>query len=358
MKKTSKLLAMSLLTALFTVGCSNDDDDSQKKTEEVGATLTASMGADLSNQVYIDLSEEKMTTVAVNSWELSFENSGNGIKTNSAKKVAVAEPSETDFSLVSTDDGLTYSYDTEDGNLTTTALSGWTANQPYIIDLGIDNNGNALGKKKFMITGTDASEISFKYADLDGSNEESKTIDLTEGNFTYFSLINNEIKTIEPTDWDFVLTGLSVRTGAPCFTLGPAAMPGINCDVYRLATSAITNAYTGVEVALDNPFENLEQNDDPESELNTKGIESSNYDTINISDFNLNGGASDADAIGSSWLQILQPHSSGTFKVYDFKTYIIKDAEGNHFKVRFLAYKGGDNAENGHPTFEYKLLSE
>ncbi len=339
------------------VGCDDDDPDPNAGLE-LGTTLTASMGSDLSSQVYVDLSTATLTTVAVNTWELAFENEGNSIRLNTAKRVAAATPAATNFADVTTDDGLVYAYDTEDGNLSTTALAGWQLNTPYIIDLGVDENGNALGKKKVMITASSSSSVTIQFADLDGSNETTTTADRSTGDFTFFSLIDDQTVTVEPESWDFVLTGVSVRTGAPCFVLGPGAMPGINCDVYRLAASAMINNYSSVEVAKDDPHASLEQNDDPNSEKNQQGIESSNFETLSRADFTSIGGSDDGDAIGRSWLQILQPHSAGVYKVYDFITYIVQDEDENYYKVRFLAYKGGDNAENGNPTFEYELITE
>lgn len=345
------------LAVILLVSC-KEETPQPGNNIELGATLTAELGADLSKQVYVNLSEGTLTSVRVNTWELAFENDGNAIRTNTAKKVAVATPAETNFDDVTSDAGLVYAYDSEDGDLNTTAFAGWEVNKPYIVDLGVDENGNALGKKKIIITAASSSEVSLQFANLDGSEGDKRDISLDAGAFTFFSLMDKQTVTVEPENWDFVLTGVSVRTGAPCFALGPAAMPGINCDVYRLAASAMTNHYAGVEVAKDDPFHGLDQNDDPASEKNQKSIDDGNFETLDVADFNLIGGSDAGNAIGRSWLQILQPHSSGVYMVYDFITYIVKDQDGNYYKVRFLAYKGGNNAENGNPTFEYELITE
>ena len=351
-------LFLYLLSTLLFFGCDNDDDVEPTDEIETGATLTAAMGSDLVDQVYIDLSEGVMTSVAVNTWELAFENNGSAIKTNSAKKVAIAIPATTDFDEVTSDDDLVYSYDSSDGDLSATALDGWETNQPYVIDLGVDENGNALGIKKFIITATTSTTVSIQYAELDGSDAQSVDVELDGGDFTFYSLINSQTVEVEPANWDLVLTAVSVRTGAPCAAMGSSAVPGVNCDIYRLSASAITNTYQGVQVGVDNPFSELEEDDDPEAEINQQSIDSSNFDELGISDYNTIGASSSADAIGRTWLQILEPHSSGVYKVYDFITYIVKDVDGNYYKLRFLAYKGGDNAENGYPTFEYELLTE
>ncbi|EPR65371.1 hypothetical protein ADICYQ_5580 [Cyclobacterium qasimii M12-11B] len=346
------------MTSLLFTNCVEDEPESDIKTIELGATLTASMGSDLSTQVYVNLSEALITDVPVNTWELAFENNGEAIRTNSAKKVAVTVPSEGSFDEVTSDQGLVYVYDAEDGDLSKTALAGWELNVPYILDLGIDQNGNTLGKKKLMITAHSSTGISIQYANLDGSGLITDTVVFDGGDFTFYSLISEQTVTVEPANWDFVLTGVSLRTGAPCAALGPGAVPGINCDVYRLSTTAMINHYNGVELAVDDPFADLEQNDDPTSEKNLKTIEDSNYELLTLNDYYSLGSSDAGDAIGRSWLNILTPHSSAIYKVYDFITYLVKDQDGNYYKVRFLAYKGGDNAENGNPTFEYARLEE
>lgn len=356
MKKRISLILCAIATLIY-VGC-EDENNGPKTSIETGATLTAPMGSDLTYHVYVDLSEGTMTSVDIFTWDLAFENDGEAIRSNTAKKVAIAVPESSDFDEVTTDEGLTYSYDSSDGDLEETALSGWEIDQPYIIDLGLDANGNVLGFKKFMITAKTASTVTIQFADLDGANQASQEITLADGNFTFFSLMNEETVSVEPESWDLVLTAVTLRTGTPCSVLGESASPGVNCDIYRVGASAITNTYEGVEVAVDNPFSDLEDDDDPEAEINQQTIESSNYEAITLSSFSSLGSSSSADAIGRGWFQILEPHRNGIYAVYSFITYIVQDVDGNYYKLRFLAYKGGDNAENGYPTFEYELLAD
>lgn len=356
--KSLQLLVLACFAIFLLTNCTEDDPTPQVDEIELGATLTASMGSDLSTQVYVNLSEGILTSVPVNTWEIAFENNGNAIKTNTAKKVAVTYVEGQSFDEISSDAGLVYTYDAEDGDLSNTALAGWEVNVPFILDMGIDQNGNTLGKKKVIITSHTATGATLQFANLDGSEFGNSDLTFGEGDFTFYSLISQETVEVEPENWDFVLTGVSVRTGAPCIALGGGAMPGINCDVYRLSAAALTNHYDGVEVAVDDPFASLELNDDPESEKNLKTIEDSNFNSLGMSDFYSIGSSTSGDAIGRSWLHILTPHSSGVYKIYDFITYLVKDQDGHFYKVRFLAYKGGENAENGNPTFEYELIEE
>ncbi|GAA0879180.1 hypothetical protein GCM10009119_21480 [Algoriphagus jejuensis] len=354
----NRFTALSGAFALFFLTCCTNDDPEPMDPIVTGKTLTAAMGANMANQVYVDLSSGTLTSVAVNSWELAFEKSGNGLKTNSAKKVGVAFPATGDFDSVTSKEGLVFAYDSEDGELSETALAKWALNTPYVLDLGIDANGNVLGFRKFMITAKTGTSVSLRVAELDGSNATNLELSMGTENFTYVSLIDKKSVSVEPANWDLVLTAVSLRTGAPCGALGGGAKPGVNCDVYRLSTTALINSYAGVRAATDDPFASLSASDDPASERNQKNIEASNFGLLKIADYTALGPSAFGDAIGRGWLQILAPHSSGIYKVYDFMTYLVKDEEGHYYKLRFLAFKGGDNAENGYPTFEYELMNE
>jgi len=203
-----------------------------------------------------------------------------------------------------------------------------------------------LGYKKLVVLQYESgSFFNIKYADIDGTNEQIKTIStVSDSNFTYFSLTTNSKVVVAPTSkkWDIVFTPISVRTGPP------------HAPVYRLAASAQTNSYKNVGVVRDDPWSDLERNDDPTSERNKKEVSSSNFDRITKNDYT--NPSTEANAIGRSWLQVLKPHRAGNFRVYDFMTFLVKDTEGKYFKLRFTGYKDPNTGKNGTPEFEYKEL--
>lgn len=76
-----------------------------------------------------------------------------------------------------------------------------------------------------MITSHSSTGASLQYANLDGTDFISTDLTFGAGDFTFYSLISQQSVSVEPDNWDFVLTGVSVRTGAPCVALGAELCP-------------------------------------------------------------------------------------------------------------------------------------
>jgi len=355
-KGVKKGVLSALAISLLITSCKEEPENNFTEIPPKKGTISADMGSPLSKSIYVDLSTGETTEANVSSWDFAFESEGKIVLINTGKKASILNTGSTDFASVTSTSESDYSnkftFEQTNGDLTATALGDWTdgndnsKNEVYILNIGTDNQGNALGFKKLVINKySSGTSFEIKYADMDGSNEQTKTVTISSSeNFTYFSLSTGSTVTVEPekSKWDVVFTPISVPTGPPF------------APVYRLAGSAQTNSYEKVGVSIDDPWYSLPQDDDPESERNKKDKSASNYD-----DFTKDNYASpseDADAIGRNWMQILKPHSSGNYKVYEFMTYILKDASGNYFKLRFTAYKNPNTGENGTAQFEYQEL--
>lgn len=72
------------------------------------------------------------------------------------------------------------------------------------------NYGANLSSKKLQIINYTSTEVTFRFANIDGSSEQTKTVSLNPNtNFTYVSLIDGSTQDIEPEDkmsWDFEVT--------------------------------------------------------------------------------------------------------------------------------------------------------
>ncbi|NLR93344.1 HmuY family protein [Flammeovirga agarivorans] len=345
-----------LVSSMFSCNQENDNTTTPEDDDVERDIVTAELTNQLSNQVFVDLNAGTTTTVEVNAWELAFDQDG-VIKSNTGKKVALAFPVESDFEAINEESatGLQYLYDDETGDLSSTAWNGndFELNTPYILDLGINGLGKALGFKKFIISENSSSQAVLKYADLNGDNEQTVTVEKTAG-FVYFSMIDNTINDIEPANWDLVVTPVTVRTGAPCFTMGDAAIPGVNCDIMRLSASVIINQNGNVTGAISSNYPDLEPNDDPAEQINLLTIEDSNFEEVDANNVADHEFTTQGDVIGKEWFHIQKPHSSGVYKVYSHITFLVNDEEGNHYKLRFLTYS--KDGQNGYPTFEYQLI--
>ncbi|SFF37140.1 HmuY protein [Pedobacter antarcticus] len=64
--------------------------------------------------------------------------------------------------------------------------------------------------------------------------------------------------------------------------------------------------------------------------------------------------SAERDAIGTKWRN-LDP-AAGTSSVYRDRFFLVKDGEGNVYKLRFLSFIPNDGGRRGRPRIEYRLL--
>jgi len=325
--------------------CSKDEPFTEIKLAE--GTKTAEMGSDYANQVYFDLSEGTAVVRPANSWDLAFQSSGGtAVRSNFAKKTGVYAVT-TDFTSTTQVPATGLRYDDISLDLTKTAVGDWQG-KTYVINLGLNPPTSAvsLGFKKFRVEGFSNGKYTLRYANLDGT--EDKTVEIpvnTKTNFTYFSLINSTVVDVEPEKgkWDIVATGITQPGGGP---------PGS----YVVSVGFLTNRFENVQVAVHNPAADLAASDLPTAPINNVASSESKYDVLTKADFQTLSPTTDAAVIGKSWWQILQPHAQANYKVYDWKTYMIQDAEGRVYKMKFLTFKGGPDITSGYPSFQYNEL--
>ncbi|MFT3901955.1 MAG: HmuY family protein [Niabella sp.] len=347
--------AVAVLILAAIASCKKDKPFTELKPIE--GTLVAEVGEELRNQIYLDLSEGKAVTIPVNAWDIAFEsNGGFAVKVNSAKKSGVWNTGQTDFSTVtapSTTPGA-FKFDDVANETSGTAIGAWGSNgvsdkKVYVINLGLNppSSTTNIGYKKFIIEGFTNNTYTLRYANMDGSGEKTVQIPVNKNkNYTYYSMQTDAVVEIEPDKgkWDLLISGYTRPGGGP---------PPYS---FVISVGALVNTYGGVRVAVDNPGKDLEDSDDPEAPVNTFPSSNSRYDQITVADYASLQPSSSPVSIGSDWYTILQPHRNGNYKIYDWKTYIVKDVDGRYFKMKFLAYKGGPNITKGYPTFEYKEI--
>lgn len=358
MKKTFLLLSFALLT----LGSCSSDDDTAPEVPSVGATIPASVGgANQPNQLYLDLSTGESKSINRQSWDFGFS-SGSDFRVviNGSLKMAVKKLSTSDITLaqeidanVTVGGGTTASsngfVDNPTGVLAGAGAGIGTAiaeisatdadNKVYLVNLGyavstakpaagsVSVDGDARGWKKVRIL-RNGNGYKIQYADLASTTFTEKTVAKeADFNFAFFSLTTGNTVSVEPqkTKWDLN------------FTTFTNYLSGETEVTYGYSDFIVTNMKGGTQayqvLTADKTYEAFVKAD--------------------VLEANFTVSATDQRIIGANWRS-----GGGPFTLPSIRTdrfYIIKDAAGNYYKVKFLAMTN-DAGERGHATLEYAIL--
>ena len=305
-------------------------------------TVAIELTNDYRYQVYFDMgSGEVVSTNMKKDWDLGFESSENGwhIILNTSSFMIAAETGLNDLTTPLDTAGLTWKFDVSTGNLDSTAIGKWVdflsqdsaksySNEVYVIDRGYDELGNLRGIRKVIFEEVGDSTYRFRYANLDGSGENSFTVtkDPTV-NYVCFSFDEGGKQlSLEPPkhDWDLVFTQYTTLL----YTDMGEPYP-------YLVTGVLTNPST-VQVAQDT--------------LN-------DFSAINLDITDNLVYSRSQDEIGYDWKDVVGDVSSGnvSYVIIDGLNYIVRDREGFCYKLRFISFYN-NSGEKGYPTFEYQRL--
>ncbi|NIJ45682.1 hypothetical protein FHR24_002150 [Wenyingzhuangia heitensis] len=372
-------------------------DYGANKTINVSFTPVASTGAVIDlltggstqpNQSYIDLSTGKQTPVKRDTWEIAVYNgTENRVFLNSSLLVAAAElKGKTDLLSVTETSNLTetltlnswgaptevatvsellvnlpvgYSQfsnveqgivftDSKEGNIDETAFSeiSTTAseNNVYIVSLGneiptdaaaagaLNTTGEHRGYVKVRVL-TDGNSYTIRYADLNETTTYKELVVQKNSSKvkTAISLTNDGVVEVEPesSKWDLNFSGVfSYSSGGYGLTYSDYGLHNTlgNVGLYQVLTYKVEDdVRTDLEVSSYIDFQ-LSNVDDA----------SFIYDNQTV--------------IASDW------RNSGDGIAKDDRYYIIKDNEGNLYKLRFTALLSS-SGERGYSQFEYKKLN-
>jgi hypothetical protein len=328
------------------------------ETASLGNTLNPNVGGpNQSNSVFIDLSTETESEISRDSWDLGFYSGENfRVMLNSTIAMAAAELDFTDIDevsesdvidllplvQVSTFDGTNIPFfDSADGSIEGTVIaeisSNPNENKVYLVNLGfaLSNEvpepgssniaGDPRGWKKIRVL-QDGENYVLQYANLNDTTHSEITISKTEGfNFTFYSFNTNNEVMVEPEkdNWDLNFTTISDE-----FFMNDGTSAGFIffSDMVTLNTKNNITGYIVEETTI-------------------------SYNNFSISDVNNASFDSNQMIIGRSWRGGIP---GGPF-VYDDRYYILKDIEGNIYKIKFNSLLN-DLGERGYPEFQYSLL--
>ncbi|MCT4628628.1 HmuY family protein [Winogradskyella sp.] len=364
--KHNFLTLLALIGLLFITSCSSDDDGPQEPQVITidGATVAPDLGgANMGNQVFIDLSTNTTTTINRTSWDLGFSSAQDRVVINGSILMMAAELSATDINAVSSSNTEVQSIqpqaevgnfnpanmayvDAPNGSLSGTAIATISAtdasNKVYLLNLGYEvgteepdtgssnYKGEARGWKKIRIL-KNGNDYTLQYADLDDTTFESVTISKNNDyNFTFFSFNTESIVNVEPQkdQWDL------------CYTIftNEAVFGGTSYGAYAYADYILNNIKT-----------------DAKAYMIDEATESITYEEFTIADVIEADFTTDQRSIGSSWRNGGGPGTSPSLK--DDIFYVVNDANGNYYKLQFLALTNAEGVR-GYPQFQYELLEE
>lgn len=303
-------------------------------------TVTVSTSPSNATQTWYSFQNGVVESRPLAEWDLAFEITGitGSILANTAKGIAVykAPYALTQWASIDTA-GLAASWPMQhnsETNWSSGAFNQGLTSNPFDLGWGIYNmiTHNIAGDsafvvklangafKKFRVDGYSSAtdNFTFTWADLDGSNQQSNTLNRTTfagRNFGYVSLENNTVFDREPATntWDLLFTRYMAFVPFPVPSMYPVAGVLQNRDIEVQRVNGVTPAFSDWSAGTFSPA--------------------------------ING-------IGFDWKNFNQQ----TFQ-WEYATdrvHFAKDRDGNIWKLVFTAYGG---SATGEMTFTQELIS-
>jgi hypothetical protein len=304
-------------------------------------------GVNFPNKVFVDLSANRMTAVVRTNWDLGFYGGADDWRVilNSSTTMMAKQLNKNDLNTVTAADTIGFSsevafnqtnpsplslpyIDYPDGNLARTAIATIAANaadnKVYIINRGngVGNPAPARGWKKIRVIRNASGGYTLQHADIAATSFTSVEIVKDDAyHFKYASFESGAI-TIEPqkNKWDFAWTYF-----ANVFNFG-SEVP------YMFQDFILINR--GVSVA--------------KVMVATKA-----YADFSIADISSQTWLTAQNAIGADWRSGGGPTSGPAVRTDRY--YIIKDADGNYYKLMFTALTD-NNGTRGYPAYKADKL--
>lgn len=309
------------------------------------------------NRVFIDLSANRQTAVNRTSWDLGFSNgddfrvilnSANGMMAYALDKTDLTTVTKADTAVLRNRLSLEAVFaaitsettpewvasainwiDDPAGDITKTAIASISAtaaeNKVYIVNLGSGpgSPAPALAWKKIRVI-RNGNGYTLQHADINATTfSEIQITKNADYNFQYVSFANGAVS-VEPAraKWDIAWTGFTNSTN---FGSGPVP-------------------YYFQDIVIQN-----------RSNVQTLQVLTStkSYELFGEADLTgLDFGTQSQIKIGSNWRSGGGPTTSPAVRTDRF--YLVKDADGNVYKVRFTALT--TEGQRGRPAIEYALI--
>lgn len=338
------LLILFIATLMVLTSCFKEDEQVEPYDRGDVMIRTIEMTQYYTYQTYFDLEEgDEVAVNNKNEWDLGFECSENGghILLNTSAFMLAANTGYENFEQVADTSGLPWKFDKSDGNLDSTAIGNWFTIEEndtvytrnvYLINRGFTDLGTLRGLKKIQFENLKNDQYFFRYANLDGTDEHSFTIQKDPTvNFICFSFDDGGQELLFEPDYD---------SWDLFFTQYTTLLYTDEGDPYPYLVTGVLSNRASVEVAIDtvNDFSDITMDDIQEKEF-----------------------SANLDYVGYDWKVLEGDVNTGdvTYNIVPGLSYIIRNRKGFYFKMRFTGFYqtvGVNAGQKGYPTIEFKLL--
>jgi hypothetical protein len=341
------LLYVVCLTGFIStlISCNKDSDSPPPPPPSGGQSFSlngGTGGSNAVNSVYVDLSAEKQDSVKRTAWDLGFYCGADfRVIINNTTAASAKSINKTDLAAVTTADTAGFAdelllgqgfgtmdiIDNVDGDITKTVIAAIAAtdadNKIYILSPANGSVAPAKDWYKLRVV-RNGNGYKVQYAKL--SETAVKTIDVSKDdkfNFRYASLATNSVVNVEPekAKWDILWT-LTTYKASPTIP-------------YTFSDFVYINSLAGVQAA----------------EVLTSTVAYADYGETHVPTTTF---SNNKNVIGSNW-RTASPSGTG---VKTDRFYVIKDAAGNVYKLRFVSFSSSDGGERGKPVIDYKLVKQ
>jgi len=356
---TLKYLSLALGIAFVSTSCTRDNDPDPVIPPSDGSTLTLNGGpgeGSAENSVYVDLSADQQTAVKRTSWDLGFYsgsefrvvlNGSTGASAMDAGTTDLAEINSTTFDYTQ----LAFDYDPGklvlfddtagriDRSVITEIATDESANSVYVVNTTFGSEVDLANVWKVRILCDGNAGYTLHYAELDATEYQTLTIP-KDGDylFKHVSFSDGPVEGFpKKADWDFewgyhiFYTAMGPNTYIP----------------YAFSDLIFINHLGGVSAA-----EIVFSDSDGES------TGKPNYADFTEADLGAVSFDNSRNVIGSKWRVTPSPTPGIVVGTKKDRFYLIKDAAGNIYKLRFNSFTSEDGGKRGYPELEYQLVKQ
>lgn len=330
------------------------DPTSEGKQMQLEGNTATHSGTAAGNSVFVDFSKDKVATLERQSWDLGFYcgpefrviiNNTTAAMALVTDKYSLAEVSAADtvgvplyFSLSAVSPELFQYFDDVEGKISGTVIpeihSDDAANKVIILNRG---NAGGIDNRDFykLKINRSGSDYQIQYAPIDAVEFETVTVSKDNNwNFQLLSLDNGLIvEHPQKDEWDIQWTLSVYKTQFGTDEYVPYAFSDMVETNFRHGTTVAAKNYASEEEAR------------------------IAFDEYSAADALLEDFENNRWGIGATWRRTAAPGSSLPEGVIKTSFYVIKDHEGNVYKLKFLSFSSADGGERGRPELKYVLVN-